>query len=135
MEDRIAAPFPLQTILPAVSQGAIGIQLRADDEGTASWVAPLDHPETRGATNAERALLRILEGGCQVPVGALGEVEGDTLLLRAVVCSLDGRRAVEGSRSAPAEQAVEVGVALGKELLDRGGAEILEAIRKVELGS
>jgi len=160
LEDRISFYLPFEVFLPAVSQGAIGVQIRADDVETAGWVGHLDHPATRWATAAERALLRTLEGGCQVPVGAFAEMvsadqasfgevtaaeqgalaegvaeaRGTHMRLRASLCSLDGRRVVEGEKWGPAAEARELGIALAEELLGRGGDKILDEIRKASGG-
>ncbi len=134
LEDLISAYLPFDGFLPAVSQGAVGVQIREGDEETSRWVEGLDHEPTRLATTAERALLKTVEGGCHVPVGALGEVEGEVLRLRAMVCSLDGTQAVDGALSGPLAEAEGLGVALAQELLGRGGDEILREIRKVEGG-
>jgi hydroxymethylbilane synthase len=107
----------------------MAVQVRAEDEATRSWVRPLEHAATRAATSAERALLAALEGGCQVPVGALATLIGGRLELAAQVCSLDGRRGVEGRRSGPAEAAAEVGAELAAELLAAGAGRILAEIR------
>jgi len=74
LEDRVSAYLPPDEITPAVAQGAVAVQIRADDDATGNWVRRLDHPPTRAAAAAERALLRRLEGGCQVPVGALATI-------------------------------------------------------------
>jgi len=129
LTQRISAYLPVETFLPAVSQGAIGVQIRADDADVAEWVGNLEHPETRAATSAERALLRTMEGGCQVPVGAFAKLEGLSLRLRGVVCSLDGTRGVDGEVSGPLEEAEELGVVLAEKLLREGGSEILDEIR------
>jgi hydroxymethylbilane synthase len=110
----------------------VGVQIREGDDHVARWVGALDHEETRVATTAERSFLRTVEGGCHVPVGALGQVEGELLRLRGVVCSLAGDAAVDGSLSGPCSEAQGLGAALAQELLGRGGEEILEGIRKVE---
>jgi hydroxymethylbilane synthase len=131
LQSRISSHLPLHRFLPAVSQGAIGVQIRSGDDRVARWVSALDHPSTRFATAAERAFLRTVEGGCHVPVGAFAEADGeDTLRLRAVVCSLDGSSAVEGETSGPAGNAGAMGIALARSLLERGGRAILEEIRK-----
>jgi len=130
MADRISSYLPFDRFLPAVSQGAIGIQIRVEDQRVAEWVEQLDHESTRTATSAERALLRTLEGGCHVPVGGFAELEGDTLGIWGVICSLDGMTSVEGSTEGPAEFAEALGVSLAEDLLDRGGDAILEGIRK-----
>ena len=101
-ESRITAYLPLERVLPAVAQGAVVLQVREDDEYVLSWVRQLDDADTRQATAAERALLGRLEGGCQVPVGALATVTNGVLTLRAVVSSLDFAAFVEyasGSQS------------------------------------
>ncbi len=135
MESRISAFLPLEHVLPAVSQGAVAVQTRADDPRTASWVGALDHPPTRAATASERALLRRLEGGCHVPVGALARADGEEeLSLRGVICSLDGNRAVEGEMRGPAAEPEMLGVVLAEDLLARGGEDILREIRKADGG-
>lgn len=126
---KIRAYLPLQGFLPAVSQGAMAVQIRSSDRTTATWVRRLDDEPTHRATLAERSLLRRLEGGCQVPVGAHATIEGARLTIRAVVCALDGTRAVEGSREGAVDEAAAVGLALAEDLLERGGAEILAGIR------
>lgn len=115
--------------LPAVAQGAMAVQLRSADSETARWVSPLDDAPTRAATAAERALLGRLEGGCQIPVGALAEVSDGKLWLRGAVCALDGRRVVAGERGGPSEFAAAIGEALADELLAGGAGELLREIR------
>ncbi len=128
-ESRITAYLPLERVLPAVAQGAVALQVREDDEYVLSWVRQLDDADTRQATAAERALLGRLEGGCQVPVGALATVTNGVLTLRAVVSSLDGTRSVEGTREGPSGQAEQIGGGLAEELLGRGAEVILDEIR------
>lgn len=115
--------------LPAVGQGALGIEGRKDDAELASLVSPLNDPTTAACVTAERALLKALEGGCQVPIGALAVEEGGELWLRGVVADLDGRQVLRGERRGPLAQADELGRDLGEELLSRGGQGILAAIR------
>jgi hydroxymethylbilane synthase len=140
METRIGAYLPFDHLLPAVAQGAVGVQVRAGDAEVVGWVGRLEHAPTRAATTAERALLGRLEGGCQVPVGALARlVDGarpgsPDLHLRAVVCSLDGRRAVVGERRGTPGEPEGLGVALAEDLLSRGGEEILAGIRRLTGG-
>ena len=128
-ESRITAYLPLERVLPAVAQGAMALQVREDDEYVLSWVRQLDDADTRQATAAERALLGRLEGGCQVPVGALATVTNGVLTLRAVVSSLDGTRSVEGTREGPSDQAEQIGSSMAEELLGRGAEVILDEIR------
>ncbi|HEX9730255.1 MAG TPA: hydroxymethylbilane synthase [Gemmatimonadales bacterium] len=128
---RITQFLPAELVLPAVSQGAVAVEVRAGDAATRGWVERLDHAPTRSATTAERALLRELEGGCQVPVGALAAVDGERLSIRAIVSSLQGDRAVEGSLTGPAADAARIGRALADDLRRRGADEILAALRRV----
>ncbi len=134
-ETRISDIFTGDILLPAVSQGAIGIQIRTDDAAVGAHVRRLEHAPTRAAVTAERALLRTVEGGCQVPVGAHATLDGSQLRLRAVVCSLDGRESVAGEIEGPATEAAELGETLARDLLARGGEAILDGIRSAEGGS
>jgi hydroxymethylbilane synthase len=118
-----------QQWLPAVGQGALGIICRADDAETHTLLAPLDHPDTHAATMAERALLRELEGGCQIPIGALAVQHGDEIQLRALVAAIDGRRVVRGERRGARADAHDIGAGLARELIERGAGEILSELR------
>jgi hydroxymethylbilane synthase len=129
LDEHVAQYLPPNRMFPAVSQGAVAVQTRANDEATTRWISPLDHNETRLATTAERALLRTLEGGCQVPVGGLATVEAGELRLSAAICSLDGSIVVEGANSGPEQDCVKIGRELAEDLLSRGGAGILQGIR------
>lgn len=128
-EDRITDYFTADILPPAVSQGAIAVQLREGDDRVGAFVAALEHAPTRAATRAERALLRTVEGGCQIPVGAHATVAGETLHLAAAICSLDGTESVAGASEGPLADAQALGEALGRELLERGGEAILAEIR------
>jgi hydroxymethylbilane synthase len=134
LEDRISAYLDSDEILPAVAQGAVAIQIRANDDVTERWVRPLEHAATRAAVTAERALLRELEGGCQVPVGALARIDDEILSLAAIVCSLDGARSVEGRSKERASEAEATGTGLARELLELGAEEILAEIRQLGNG-
>ena len=129
LEGNITTYLPLDRVLPAVAQGAIAVQTRQDDEDVLAWIRQLDDADTRRATTSERSLLSRLEGGCQVPVGALARVEDGELTLRAIIASLDGSQAVEGARSGPVQQSESIGRVLADELLTEGGEEILDEIR------
>jgi hydroxymethylbilane synthase len=122
-----ARPLPPEQMLPAVAQGALAIECRADDATTLALLAPLDHAPTRATTLAERALLRRLEGGCQVPIAAFAErmVDSATLQLRGLVGSLDGTMIVRGERSGASVDAEELGTALAEELIAQGAERIL----------
>jgi len=129
-EQHIAEYLPPDRFSPAVSQGALAVQVREGHTTTLDSVAPLDHAETRAATFAERAMLHRLEGGCQVPVGALGTVRSGTLTLTGAVCSLDGSSLVKGERSGAVSQCEKIGESLAETLLADGAGTILEQIRE-----
>jgi hydroxymethylbilane synthase len=125
----ITETLPVLQFMPAVGQGALAILSRPDDEWVSSLVRPLDHRPTRQATMCERSLLRRLEGGCQVPVGAYGRIDNGALTLDAVVGSLDGRRIVRGSMTGEPGQSEQMGIGLAERLLADGGESILSEIR------
>lgn len=129
LDHRVSSVLSADRFLPAVAQGAIAVQVRSSDAETLAWVRRLEHAPTRSAVTAERALLGRLEGGCQIPVGALGTVEEDRIELRAIVCSLDGRESVEDRAEGHLQRAAELGRELAEKLLGRGAEEILARIR------
>ena len=117
---------------PAVSQGVIGICARSGDIETQRLLVALDDREARLAATAERALLRRLEGGCQVPLGALATVQGGDLSLMACICALDGTRQLSARGRAPAGDAAAeaLGVRIAEELLARGAADLMAKERE-----
>jgi hydroxymethylbilane synthase len=126
---RISEILPFELMLPAVGQGALAIECRAGDQRVREILRSLHHAPTASAVMAERALLRYLEGGCQIPVGAYGQISGNELQLDAVVGSLDGKRMVRGKIAGSISDAEQLGIDLAKELYHKGGKEILEEIR------
>jgi len=126
---RVTELLPTTRVLPAAGQGAIAVEIREDDAATRSVVALLDHDSTRAATFAERALLGRLEGGCQVPVGALAEVREGRLHLAAVVCSLDGRRIAEATGEGDLAAPARVAETVAEALLRTGAGAILASVR------
>ncbi|MDQ3919101.1 MAG: hydroxymethylbilane synthase [Acidobacteriota bacterium] len=123
---RISAAIETEEMLPAVSQGALGIETRADDEETNALVSCLDHAPTRAAVVAEHALLRSLGGGCQVPIAAHATVEGKRLRLDGLVASLDGAQVMRDSNEGDAAEAAAVGERLAARMLERGAASLLD---------
>ncbi|QEH35936.1 Porphobilinogen deaminase [Aquisphaera giovannonii] len=120
--ERLAPP----RFLPAVGQGALGIECRADDEGTRSLLAALDDPASHRAVVAERAALAELEGGCLIPMAAWGrDAEGGRLALDASVFDADGRRRVHAADSGPVDDPRGLGIRVASALRDRGAAELL----------
>ena len=124
--DCITEFLPPEVCLPAIGQGALGVESR--EPSLQRIVAVLDHPETHAAVFAERAFLRRLEGGCQVPFAAHAEVGGGRILLRGLVASPDGKRILRGERSGVCEESEGLGTALAEDLLDRGAGEIIDAV-------
>ncbi|MCI0475070.1 MAG: hydroxymethylbilane synthase [Anaerolineales bacterium] len=123
--DRITEFLPLDVMLPAPGQGALAVQTRADNAATLQLLAPLDHTPTRAATTAERAFLRALGGGCQVPIAAYAETRDGVLHLRGLIASVDGTRVVRGEISGNTSQPEQIGAELANRLLIAGGGEIL----------
>jgi hydroxymethylbilane synthase len=117
-----------ERILPAVGQGALGIETRTGDAFTNEIVASLAHQQTMTIVGAERAFLKRLEGGCQVPIGAHGVLEGETLILTGMVADLQGVRLIRKDLRGDAQQPEIVGERLAQEILELGGAEILMEI-------
>ncbi len=126
--DQITDYLPIELSMPAIGQGALGIESRRDDEFVTRILARLEDAATRIAVTAERALLHRLEGGCQVPIAAYATVDGGQVSLQALIASVDGKQLVHGQRVGPAGEAAMIGTELGTQLLERGGREILNAI-------
>lgn len=126
--DRITEILPKSTILPAVGQGALAIEARADDAAAAGWVAFLHDAQTAACARAERAFLARVEGGCQVPVGVYATPCAAGLHVEAVIASLDGARLYRAAMEGAAETAEELGRGLADRLLDDGGLSILHEI-------
>jgi hydroxymethylbilane synthase len=126
MENRISAALPAGEMLPAVGQGALGIETRAADEETIAVVNKLDHKFTRLACTAERAFLRSLGGGCQLPIAAYAVVRAKRIRLDGLVADPDGARIVRDRISGDLNDAEQLGTELGERLLARGARELLE---------
>jgi len=130
-EGRIAELISTDIVLPAVGQGAIAIEVREDDVKILDLVRRINHIETELATRSERALLRRLEGGCQVPIGAFAVVNDGKIKISAMISNFDGtffvRDSIEGFVSNDVE---ELGFELAEKLLEQGGARILEEIKR-----
>jgi hydroxymethylbilane synthase len=133
-EERIRFVFPGSVMLPAVGQGALGIETRGDDDVTQSLVRALDDAATHAAVRAERSMLSALRGGCLAPVGAWGRVEGSVLALDGVVLSGDGQRRISGVAAGRPEDALDVGQQVAEELLVQGAADLIAASRQTPDG-
>ncbi len=128
--DEISEYLPMDISLAAVSQGAIGIECREDDAEIMALIAKINDEETATCVCAERALLRALEGGCQIPIAAHAVIKNDTLKLNGLVASLDGKRVIKETLSGNKDNAEEIGLELAKKLTALGADEILAEIRQ-----
>ncbi|MGH2347928.1 MAG: hydroxymethylbilane synthase [bacterium] len=125
LADRVSQWLPVRQMLPAPGQGALGVQVRADDSQTLERVRVLDHTPTKEAVTAERAVLRRMQGGCRLPVGAFADIEGGRLRLTAAVIASDGSRVIGGAREGATHDGAALGADLAEELLARGAAGLL----------
>jgi hydroxymethylbilane synthase len=127
--DRISHYLDADEWLPAVGQGALALVARTEDTAVAEMLKPLHDPATAACVAAERALLRALEGGCQIPIGALAALQGDRLWLDGLVADVDGREVLRERESGPVEDPQALGRSVAQTLVERGANEILRSIR------
>lgn len=125
---RIRSNLAPEISLPAVGQGALGIEARLDDARIAALIAPLNHADTSARVRAERAMNRRLQGGCQVPIAGFAELQGDELWLRGLVGSVDGREILVDELRGPRADAEGLGERLAERLLAAGAGRILQAV-------
>jgi len=128
MADRVRSSIPATTCLPAVGQGAVGIEIREDDVELAELLAPLNDDQTRCCVLAERAMSRKLQGNCQVPVAGYAVLEAEELVLTGVVADLEGVRNLRVTLAGSAEKPEVLGAQVAAELLAKGADEILTTI-------
>ena len=127
-ENRITELLDPDVMCPAVGQGALAVETRADGGEAEQFAKQLEHRDSRVAVTAERAVLRALGGGCQVPIGAYATVDGKMVQLRAIIVSPDGTEIIRKRASGASRDAEVLGRALGDELLAQGGRQILQAV-------
>ncbi len=128
LEKHISSYIPVTRMLPAVGQGALGIEIKENNQFANDIIQPLHHEDTYISVTAERSLLAALQGGCQVPIGAYAQVESDNLSLAAMVGTLDGRKIIRRTISGSKKEPEQTGKKLAQELNDAGAGEILKAI-------
>ena len=127
--DRIKETLPYDFCIPAVGQGALAIECRTDNTEVRAMLEFLNHPATKSCTDAERAFLGLVEGGCQVPIGVHADVmENDRMHVTAIIASLDGSTLLRDEIDGDAADAIALGQTLGKRMLDNGGRKILDEI-------
>lgn len=126
--ERITSFIPVEQSLPANGQGALGIEVRSDDEQTKALLEPLQCQQTRFRVTAERAMNRRLQGGCQVPIGAFAELDGESLFLRGLVGDPEGVNVIRDEVRGSVHDAEALGIQLAEKLLAQGAGEILDAV-------
>jgi hydroxymethylbilane synthase len=127
---RISETLSPEVCMPAVGQGALGVECRASDAETSDVLEKLNDAETRTAIVAERTLLSVLQGGCQVPLGAWARIERGELVLDACVCSVDGLQYVKQRAAAPPDQARGLGERMAQLLIEAGAQNILKQVSR-----
>ena len=126
--NRITEEISPDILLPAMGQGALGIETRLDDTKIYDFISTLNHEQTHYAVSAERSMVGRLDGGCQVPIGAYARVEKGLVTLKGLVASLDGEVIYKLENVGPVDDAINIGQELGAQLLKMGANEILEKL-------
>lgn len=127
--ERIKIFVDKEIIMPAVGQGAIAIETRQDNDLIKEVIDKINHPQTFNCVIAERALMKFLEGGCQVPIGASAVMDGDQIRLDAVIANIGGQKVLRASALAPVTDAEQLGVRVARDLVNQGADTILQEIR------
>jgi len=130
LQDRITEILSPDISLPAIGQGAVGIECRINDEFVNDLISPLNHPETSICVKAERAFLKKLEGGCQVPIAAHARLTDGRIVLDGLVGSISGDKIIKVHSEGEPGDAENLGIALAEEILSRGAKEILDEVYK-----
>ncbi|WP_339732364.1 hydroxymethylbilane synthase [uncultured Gimesia sp.] len=125
LEQRTSLLLTPPDVYPAVGQGALGIECRADDNETGSLLNAISDESTKAATTAERSLLAFLRAGCHAPIGALSQIKDNELTLEAVVLSADGQERITATASGTFEEAAEIGIQAAQKLLDTGAGRLI----------
>jgi hydroxymethylbilane synthase len=132
LEHKITEYLDPNIILPAIGQGALCIEIRNEDAKVGPLVESMDHAATRTVVKGERAFLKRLEGGCQVPIAGYGKINEEELTLTGLVAEIDGTQIIKGEKSGPLDSAEAIGIDLAEALLARGAAEILQKLKSIE---
>lgn len=130
LDDKITQVFTVDEMIPAVGQGALAIECRADDQEMLDMLKPLNDEDTMWITSGERSFLRQLDGGCQVPMGVHGTIHRGQLTLKALIASVNGQNCYEGEMSGPAKSADIIGRNLAKALYEEGGKTIIADLKQ-----
>jgi len=128
---RISESLPIEDFMPAPGQGAIAVVARRDNLKVVDMLKSIEHSLTRAEIEAERELVRILEGGCKVPVGALARAQGDQIRIAACIISIDGSEKLRSERSGHVQEGVLLAREMGEELIEKGAKKIVQSWRTV----
>lgn len=126
---KIAQYLPVEFMLPAVGQGALGLQIRKADSALAEVIARLNHAQTAAELTAERSYLRALGGGCRLPIAAFGKMEGKQLSLEGLVAAPDGALVIRDKVKGAVEEAEELGARLASLIMEKGGKKLLNLVQ------
>jgi hydroxymethylbilane synthase len=129
LEHKITEYLDTTIMLPAIGQGALCVEIRNDDPIVGPMVAAMEHARTRAVVAGERAFLKRLEGGCQVPIAGHGTISNNTFTLTGLVADVDGLQVIKGKKSGPIESSETIGIDLAEELLARGADKILQQLK------
>jgi hydroxymethylbilane synthase len=129
MADKVSAILPPDEFIPAPAQGALAVQIRADDTELAELAGKIDDRYCRITAEAERRVLSIMQGGCSIPLGVYSTIQAETITIIAMISDIQGRNYIRRSKSAPIDKAKTCAEQLAEELLSAGGRKILEQIR------
>jgi len=129
LDDKISAVLPPAEFIPAPAQGALAVQVRADDSKLAELVTKIDDKDSRIAVETERCVLETLHGGCSIPLGVYSQIQDKTITTQAILCDIDGKNYVKRSVTSTIEQAQSSSIKLAQQLLSEGGRQILSNIR------
>ncbi len=128
LTEHVVEYLPPEQVIPANGQGAVGIEIRTDDAEIAALIAPLDDRETHLCVATERAFLLTLEGGCQIPIAGLAQLNGDQIHMKGRVASLDGREMITLERTGPVSEPEKLGRTMAEEMLQQGAKRLLADI-------
>jgi len=130
LKERISHYLDIQNFIPAVGQGALGCEARTTDTEMLDMLLSINHEDTYKCVMAERTFLKLLEGGCHVPIGAYGEQKGEKLYLAGMVATSDGRQIIKHQVSGNISDFEQLGIRLGEIIIEKGGKEILETVHQ-----
>jgi len=130
LSDEISFCFDPKEFIPAPAQGALAVQVRADDNELAELVSQIDGKNSRIAVETERRVLQTMHGGCSIPLGVYSEIQDDTITLDAIICDAEGKNCVRRSITAPIDEAKTAAEKLAQEILTSGGQKILTSLNR-----